>query len=212
MYLQKGLRKKGRKKIFFVGLWKVTDEKREPNTFVTGTDPDQYQNVTDPENCVAVLQMILKERKTYTDLHELLADGADVLAEGGGEHHHLLLVRCRAEYLLHQVNKLNFSGAATGYSESGSGEINQAQISNYLKKRHIKWKNGQICKRTNGVADTGCLSRIRDPDFYPFRIPDLGSRILDPGSWIPDPKTATKERGQKISCQTFFCSHKFHKI
>jgi hypothetical protein len=23
---------------------------------------------------------------------------------------------------------------------------------------------------------------IPDPDFYPFRIPDLGSRILDPGS------------------------------
>jgi hypothetical protein len=27
------------------------------------------------------------------------------------------------------------------------------------------------------VADPGCLSRIPDPDFYPFRIPDLGSRI-----------------------------------
>jgi hypothetical protein len=36
------------------------------------------------------------------------------------------------------------------------------------------------------VADPGCLSRIPDPDFYPSRIPDLGSRI-------PDPKTATKE-------------------
>jgi hypothetical protein len=32
---------------------------------------------------------------------------------------------------------------------------------------------------------------IPDPDFYPSRIPDLGSRI-------PDPKTATKERGEKI--------------
>jgi hypothetical protein len=40
------------------------------------------------------------------------------------------------------------------------------------------------------VADPGCLSRIPDPDFYPFRIPDLGSRI-------PDPKTATKEKGEK---------------
>jgi hypothetical protein len=49
------------------------------------------------------------------------------------------------------------------------------------------------------VADSGCLSRIPDPDFYP--------------SWIPDPKTATKERGEKkISCHTFLCSHKFHKI
>jgi hypothetical protein len=51
--------------------------------------------------------MILKERRTYTYLHELLADGANILAEGGGEHHHLLLVRRRAEYLLHQVKPLN---------------------------------------------------------------------------------------------------------
>ncbi len=40
------------------------------------------------------------------------------------------------------------------------------------------------------VADPGCLSRIPDPDFYPSRIPDPGSRIADP-------KTATKERGEK---------------
>ncbi len=33
------------------------------------------------------------------------------------------------------------------------------------------------------VADPGCLSRIPDPDFYPSRI--------------PDPKTGTKERGEK---------------
>jgi hypothetical protein len=31
---------------------------------------------------------------------------------------------------------------------------------------------------------------ISDPDFYPSRIPDLGSRI-------PDPRTASKERGEK---------------
>jgi hypothetical protein len=35
------------------------------------------------------------------------------------------------------------------------------------------------------VADPGCFSRILDPDFYPS------------GSRIPDPKTATKERGEK---------------
>jgi hypothetical protein len=33
------------------------------------------------------------------------------------------------------------------------------------------------------VADPGCLSQIPDPDFYPSRI--------------PDPKTATKKRGEK---------------
>ncbi len=41
-----------------------------------------------------------------------------------------------------------------------------------------------------GVADPGCLSRIPDPHFHPSRIPELGSRI-------PDPKTATKEGGEK---------------
>jgi hypothetical protein len=30
---------------------------------------------------------------------------------------------------------------------------------------------------SSSVADPGCLSRIPDPDFYPSRIPDLGSRI-----------------------------------
>jgi hypothetical protein len=35
------------------------------------------------------------------------------------------------------------------------------------------------------VADPGCLFRIPDPDFYSSRI--------------PDPKTATKERGEKKS-------------
>jgi hypothetical protein len=39
---------------------------------------------------------------------------------------------------------------------------------------------------------------IPDPDFFPSRI--------------PDPKTATKERGEKKNCHTFLCSHKFHKI
>jgi hypothetical protein len=45
---------------------------------------------------------------------------------------------------------------------------------------------------------------IPDPDFYPSRIPDPGSRI-------PDTKTATKERGEK-KIVVMPCSHKFHKI
>ncbi len=53
----------------------------------------------------------------------------------------------------------------------------------------------------NSVADPGCLSRIPDPDFYP-------SRISDPGS-----KNSNKREGwKKISCHNFLCSHKFHKI
>ncbi len=51
----------------------------------------------------------------------------------------------------------------------------------------------------NSVADPGCLSRIPDPDFYP-------SRISDPGS-----KTASKERGEKKIFVILF-SHKLHKI
>jgi len=51
---------------------------------------------------------------------------------------------------------------------------------------------------------------LRIRDVYP------GSRIListHPGSRIPDPKTATKERGEKnLDVKPFLCSHKFHKI
>jgi hypothetical protein len=56
------------------------------------------------------------------------------------------------------------------------------------------------------VADPGCLSRILDPDFYPSRIPDLGSRI-------PDPKTATKDRGEKkFSVKPYFVATNFTKL
>ena len=39
-------------------------------------------------------------------------------------------------------------------------------------------------------------------------IPDPGSRIPDPGS----KKQQQKREVKKISCHTFLCSHKFHKI
>ncbi len=42
---------------------------------------------------------------------------------------------------------------------------------------------GNLCYCCYSVSDPGCLSRISDSDFCPFRI--------------PDPKTATKERGEK---------------
>ncbi len=48
------------------------------------------------------------------------------------------------------------------------------------------------------VADPGCLSRIPDPDFYP--------------SQIPDPKTATKERGEKNLLSHLSCSHKINIV
>jgi hypothetical protein len=49
------------------------------------------------------------------------------------------------------------------------------------------------------VADPGCLSRIPDPDFYPSRI--------------PDPKTATKERGEKkFDIIPFYVATNFTKL
>jgi hypothetical protein len=51
-------------------------------------------------------------------------------------------------------------------------------------------KNNQDSGPRASVADPGCLSRIPDPDFYQSQIPNPGSRI-------PDPKTGTKERGEK---------------
>jgi hypothetical protein len=49
------------------------------------------------------------------------------------------------------------------------------------------------------VADPGCLSRIPDPDFYPTRI--------------PDPKTATKERGEKkLVVIPFYVATNFIKL
>jgi hypothetical protein len=39
---------------------------------------------------------------------------------------------------------------------------------------------------------------IADSDFFP--------------SWIPDQKTATKEKGEKNMLSYRFCSHKYHKI
>jgi hypothetical protein len=37
--------------------------------------------------------------------------------------------------------------------------------------------SGSRDKKKTSVADPGCLSQIPEPDFYPSRIPDLGSRI-----------------------------------
>ncbi len=47
--------------------------------------------------------------------------------------------------------------------------------------RYVMKDDFRLCILKNAaessVADPGCLSRIPDPDFYPSRIPDLGSRI-----------------------------------
>jgi hypothetical protein len=54
---------------------------------------------------------------------------------------------------------------------------------------------------SSSVADPGCLSRIPDPDFYPSRIPDPGS------------KTATKERGEnKLVVIPFYVATNLTKL
>jgi hypothetical protein len=51
------------------------------------------------------------------------------------------------------------------------------------------------------VADPGCLFLIPDPDFYPSRIPDLGS------------KNSNKREGWKKTCyHTFFVVTNFTKL
>ncbi len=50
---------------------------------------------------------------------------------------------------------------------------------------------------------SGMFIRIPNPDSYPSRISDPGSRI---------PKQQQKRGVKKIWCHTFSCSHKFHKI
>jgi hypothetical protein len=73
---------------------------------------------------------------------------------------------------------------------------------NPLGKLWPNWLSGFASHLWKQDAANQCCGSglfIPDPDFYPFRI--------------PDPKTATKEWGWKKICfQTFFCSHKFHKI
>jgi hypothetical protein len=57
---------------------------------------------------------------------------------------------------------------------------------------------------TTSVADPGCLSRIPDPDFYPSRIPDLGS---------PIPKQQQKRVvKKKLVVIAFFVSTNFTKF
>jgi hypothetical protein len=55
-------------------------------------------------------------------------------------------------------------------------------------------------KIRTSVADPGCLSWI----------PDLESRISDPGSWIQ--QKHQKRRGKIFIGPIIFCSHKYHKI
>jgi hypothetical protein len=65
-------------------------------------------------------------------------------------------------------------------------------------------QNVTVSKSVRQCGGSGIF--IPDPDFYPSRIPDLGSRI-------PDPKTATKERGgKKFIVIPFYVATNFTKL
>jgi hypothetical protein len=53
----------------------------------------------------------------------------------------------------------------------------------------------------SSVPDPG-ISRIPDPEFYPSRIPDFGSRIQQQNQ---------KRREEEFFCPTIFCSDTYHK-
>ncbi len=78
-----------------------------------------------------------------------------------------------------------------------SGRSGSRIASRYLRKAEGSLK--QCC---------GSGMFIPDPNFYPSRIPDLGSRIPDPGS-----KNRNKREGwKKICCHTFFVATNFTKL
>jgi hypothetical protein len=88
------------------------------------------------------------------------------------------------------IGLLSFKNRKCFYQENKSGkiELETRTLVRLAEFKHIRYQNFSSIS----VADPGCLSRIPDPDFYPFRIPvsDLGSRILDP-------KIAMKDIGKK---------------
>ncbi len=92
------------------------------------------------------------------------------------------------------------------YSDHVHLESKQKEYSDHVHLEYQKLE-AQLEQRTgeqaegilgSSVADPGCLSRILI--------------FTHPGSWIPDPKIAPKERSEKICCLTFFVGANFTKI
>ncbi len=81
----------------------------------------------------------------------------------------------------------------------------------FIKFLRIKYNPKQNSKLDEERKERGKQTVLRIGMF----IPDPGSRFLifvHTGSRIPDPKTATKERGENKFFVTFFWNHKNHKI
>ena len=105
----------------------------------------------------------------------------------------------RATYIMCALCTLVLTGfiLATGNCKFGM-DCNFAHGEPELRQQASGFHPGKVIIHCS-VADPGCLTRILI--------------FTHPGSRIPDPKTGTKERGEKkIFCHTFLCSHKFHKI
>ncbi len=71
MYLQKVISKKIKKRLIFVGVLKVTDEKAG-SEFISqryrSADPDPYQNVSDQEHCCTVDNKRTKRKLIETNV------------------------------------------------------------------------------------------------------------------------------------------------
>jgi hypothetical protein len=91
------------------------------------------------------------------------------------------------------------------FLRSGSWSSSRRVV--WKEKIYEIWKSPETWKATitNQENDTAPFYQCCGSGMF---IPDPGSRIPDPGS-----KNSNKrEMWKKISCHTFLCSHKFHKI
>jgi hypothetical protein len=86
------------------------------------------------------------------------------------------------------MKELSSTGRMLPVSTARRGDTSFVLFENHLNM--AKLITTVYSSKKTSVADPGCLSRSRIQIFYPSRIPDLGS-------WNPDPKTSTKERGEK---------------
>jgi hypothetical protein len=114
----------------------------------------------------------------------------------------------KAVFLNRMGNNLAQCGSGTGSGSRLSHHTGRKNWQIYLPSFSSTGSNFFILLPIQSEHNNQCCASgmfIPDPDFYPSRIPDLGSRI-------PDPKTGRKERVKKKFCQTFFCSHKFNKM
>ncbi len=89
---------------------------------------------------------------------------------------------------------------------TGTPQVSSEQLTHKKCAKMYFCKHWQHLLAVLRIRDVYPESRIPDPDFYPSRIPDLGSRI-------PNPKTATKERGEKkLVVIPFYVATNFTKL